>query len=204
MGTDGIFGRARQTLLILDQQGLTEEEIDTIHGGHLAALAQAARKRTLPDLKSFRQALGLESSLFRLVVDYSLSIEEMLALGDFDVEKQVGERFRALVQKPATVNTKWFLAQYVRFDREVTSARAREEIRQLVPTWWSFAGIEHMLAHAALYPGRQRRFSIASFCPNPVVLYQELSGKRVIGLREEDECLWLPTCRFLLVRPLIG
>ena len=51
-------GQALAVLTILEQQSLSLEEYQTLLTGHLAALAQAAKRGKLPDLQSFRRAVG--------------------------------------------------------------------------------------------------------------------------------------------------
>lgn len=52
-------GQVIQSLVILNQQELESNHYGILHGGYLAALAQAAKQGTLPPLQDFRKSCGL-------------------------------------------------------------------------------------------------------------------------------------------------
>ena len=57
--SNATFGHAQQTLVLLGQQELSGEEVNTLHSGYLSDLARAIKSNTLPARDVFQKLLGL-------------------------------------------------------------------------------------------------------------------------------------------------
>jgi len=142
--------------------------------------------------------------VFHLTVDYSQSLEEMIAAGRYDWKNSDITAKRFPVEGTGVVE---FEARYFHFDHNISSENAVKEIEQAdKDNPWMSAKIEHVLAHGASFPEEQRKYPIVGLGSvgrfdgyrRVPFLYEGGSG-RDLGLRWWDGG-WPPICRFLAVR----
>lgn len=173
------------------------EDLQILHDGHLTDLVQAIKARMLPSRDDFRKFLGLEPIELRIIVDYSLSLEAMIALGKYDW-KNVGitaERF------PIKGNGKHErTAQLIHFNRIISTDDTEKELDKM---GLRSGTIEELLAFGATFPEMQRRFSIialgsvAGIRGNRNVAFLGRDGsERDLDLRWPVSG-WHEDCRFL-------
>lgn len=185
------------TLTLIGQQDPTTEDLQILHDGPLTDLVQAIKAGTLPPRDDFRKLLGLEPIELRIMVDYSLSIEAMVALGKYDWKNGsiTAERF------PITRNSKHErTAQLIHFNRAISSDAAEKKLNKMRLR----AGtIEELLAFGATFPETQRKFPIVALGS-----VAELGGHRYVsclGRNRSGRSLyldwrgndWSEVCRFL-------
>lgn len=145
------------------------------------------------------------TGIFRLAVDYSQSLEQMIAAGRYDwVNSDITPKRFPIEKGTKIVECE---ARYFHFDRNISSDDAKKEIESADrENPWMAAMIAHLLAHGAAFPEEQRKF--------PIVALRSVAGVRgdrgVPGLFRDDSKRdlylawwyggWGPVCRFLAVR----
>lgn len=146
----------------------------------------------------------LVPDIFQLTVDYSQSLEQMIAAGRYDWKNSdiTAKRF-PITGKGAME----FEARYFHFNRDISSENAIKEIEAAdTANPWSAAKIEHVLSHGKTFPEEQRKFPIIGLGS-----VAEVDGRRRVpyldggdsgrGLRLRwFDVVWSPVCRFLAVR----
>jgi len=140
----------------LEQKGVTPERFQTVLGsGILSDIFE--EKATLGNRFAVRQALGLgplPSEPIVLIVDYSQTLEEMIAVGRYDWKDDdiIVKRFP--IEGKGIVE---FEAVLFHFDKNISSECAKKQIEQ---AGYEVAKIEHILSFGANYPEEQRKFPI--------------------------------------------
>jgi len=86
MSTSISFPQVTKIVDTLGEKGVTSELVqdDLLGKGRLADLAEAAVRGTIPDRETFRKLLGLLVATFRLIIDYTMSLADMITAGGYD------------------------------------------------------------------------------------------------------------------------
>lgn len=159
--TDATAGQARHSLTILEQQSLSADDYRTLHDGYLAALAQAAKAGTLPELKTFRAMLKLGAVMpetFRLTVDYGQTLEAMIAAGNYNWKDDDLTAKRFPIKGNGIVQ---FEACLFHFNRAIESKDAIKAIETADPkNPWVPAKTEHLLSFGIAFPDEQRKYPV--------------------------------------------
>lgn len=184
------------TLTLIGQQDPSMEDLQILHDGPLTDLVQAIKARTLPPRDDFRKLLGLEPIELRITVDYSLSLEAMIALGRYDSRNyEITDKCFPITGKGKHER----IAQLIHFNRVISLGVAEKELDKmgLRP-----GKIEELLAFGATFPEVQRRFPI-----NALGSVTEVDGDRYmscLGRLGSQRVLdlgwgggWSEVCRFL-------
>jgi len=205
--TDATAGQAKHSLTILEQQGLSADDYRKLHDGYLAALAQAAKAGTLPELKTFRAMLNLDAMMperFRLRVDYDQSLEQMIAVGNYDRKNDDLTARHFPITGDGIVE---FEACLFHLDRVIESKDAITIIERADPkNPWAPAKTEHLLSFGVMFPEEQRKHPVIGL--GSVV---DIRGARAVPVLSGDESRrglsidWFDggrheSCRFLAVR----
>lgn len=137
-------GQLNAVVKLLKKQG-GEEGVDRFLRGELV-VSELAR----PELK--------EDGLFRLTVDYTQSLEQMVAAGRYDwVNSDITAKRFPIVGEGIVE----FDARYFHFNRSISSENAVKEIESAdTANPWMPAEIEHTLSHGKTFPDEQRKFPI--------------------------------------------
>lgn len=158
-----------------------------------------------------RRALGLgalPSTPGSHVVDYGMSLDEMIAAGNYDWKNNdiTAKRFPIVGKGKVEFEDTIF-----HFDRDISSEDAVKEILAADPkNPWEPAKIENILAYGAKNPEEQRKFPIVGLGSVGEVdgsryvpyLYRSVS-ERYLNLRWWDDG-WNADCRFLGVRKKVS
>ncbi|MCC6639241.1 hypothetical protein IT409_01635 [Candidatus Falkowbacteria bacterium] len=134
-----------------------------------------------------------------LTINYSLTLEEMIALGRYDWcnHEITSKRFPIVGDGIQEINF-----HLINFGRSITTEEARRELarQDLMP-----AKIEHLLAFAAKFPDEQKQFPIISLNSFSLIRggcrYVSLGytgNQRELNLDLDDDC-WRDYYRFLVI-----
>ena len=151
--TDGQLTKAIETMR---QKGMTPDRFNRLLGsGIFADVCDAGA--CFDDRDSVRKALKLGVALpeqLMLSVDYSRSLEVMIAAGHYDWKNDdiTAKRFPLKGD-----GTQQFEAKLFHFNRNVSSEQAVEAIKA---DGWEPAQIEHLLAFGEKFPEEQRKYPI--------------------------------------------
>jgi len=152
--TDGQLTKAIETMR---QKGMTPDRFNRLLGsGIFADVCDAGA--CLDDRDSIRKALKLGVALpeqLTLSVDYSRSLETMIAAGHYDWKNDdiTAKRFPVVGK-----GVEQFEATLFHFNRNVSSEQAVEAIKKA--DGWEPGKIEHLLAFGEKYPEEQRKYPI--------------------------------------------
>ena len=199
------FGQAGHTLTIIAAQNPNRGHLKALHDGPLTDLVQSIMQGTLPDREALRKFLGLGPLKKVLLIDYDMSLEEMIAAGRYDSKNDNLNSKNYPVIGEGKVEFEWDL---VHPNRDISTADAHKETaKDSDPANpWMDAKTEHLLAFGAAYPEEQQKF--------PIVALGSVAGvdgvRRVPGLDKDGserglglgwyENVWNAGCRFLRVR----
>ena len=150
----------------------------------------------LEQIRSVSAQQGQSNDL-KIVVDYDLSLQEMIAAGQYDLVNDdiTPERFPVIGK-----GVMQLIPQLVHFNRNISSDDAEKELdkKGLRP-----ATLAELLAFGKTYPEVQRKFpvvalgSVAEINGDRFVAYLDRGGSgRSLGLRYRDRA-WRAYCRFL-------
>ena len=158
MSTSISFPQVTKIVDTLGEKGVTSELVqdDLLGKGRLADLAEAAVRGTIPDRETFRKLLGLLVATFRLIIDYTMSLADMITAGGYDwVNPNITE-----ANFPIMMKGKFNLdAELFHFNRNISSEDAVEEMRK---TGCRGAMIEELLSFGAKNLELQRQFPIVA------------------------------------------
>jgi hypothetical protein len=199
--TDGQLTKAIETMR---QKGMTPDRFNRLLGsGIFADVCDAGA--CFDDRDSVRKALKLGVALpeqLMLSVDYSRSLEVMIAAGHYDWKNDdiTAKRFPVVGQ-----GIEQFEAKVFHFDRTMSSEAVVEAIKA---DGWEPAQIEHLLAFLEKFPEEQRKYPIIALGSVAKVggdrgvpcLYRGVD-ERSLGLGWWDG-VWDGPSRFLAVRPV--
>lgn len=169
----------RKLFELLDQKGVDSEAFQRrLNSGVLADIFDPLAE--LSDRNALRAALQLDTlkpEIFRLEVDFRLSVKEMIAAGKFD-KRRISDLF---VEHNIVTGEEWDDCALKRFKgRKIESFEARyftfnwrtneRDVHGLIGSTdkknpWQPAMVEHVLAHAAKYPDEQRKYRIIALNP---------------------------------------
>lgn len=100
----------------------------------------------------------ITSDTFYLTVDYGLSLEQMIAAGQYDWKNDDITEKRFPIKDGGIME---FEACHFHFNRNISSENAIKEIEAAdSKNPWSAAKIEHVLSHGKTFPEEQRKFPI--------------------------------------------
>lgn len=201
-------GNLQSFLRLLDDKGMTCGRFTAILGsGILADIFDP--DADLGNRDAVRAALELGTimpEIFRLSVDYGMSLEQMIAAGRYDGKN----RDINITQNHFQIEGRGiveFEARYFHFNLNVFSEKAVKWIKQADKSNpWSPAKIEHLLSLGATFPDEQRKFPIVSpgslieiFCYHRVPYLSKEGSFRNLYLSWWDDN-WPLDCHFLAVR----
>ena len=199
--TDGQLTKAIETMR---QKGMTPDRFNRLLGsGIFADVCDAGA--CLDDRDSIRKALKLSVVLpeqLSLSVDFSRSLEAMIAAGHYDWKNDdiTAKRFPVVGK-----GVEQFEAKVFHFDRAMSSEAVVEAIKA---DGWELGKIEHLLAFGEKYPEEQRKYPIIALGSVAGV-----GGDRSVPYLSRDDAErsldlywwgsdWDDDCRFLAVRKL--
>jgi hypothetical protein len=185
-------GQLNDVVKLLKKQG-GEEGVDRFLRGELMV-----SERIGSELK--------KGDVFRLTVDYSQSLEEMVAAGHYDWKNGNITAKRFPIVGKGVVK---FESHYFHFDRNISSESAVKEIEGAdTANPWSPAKAEHVLSHGKTFPDEQRKFPIIGLGS-----VAKVYGYRLVPVLDGDDSKrslylnlhlwnadWHPAVRFLAVR----
>ena len=191
------------TLKLLEDKGMTPKHFTALlASGILADVVDS--NADLGNREAVRAALKLGTVMpetFRLTVDYSQSLEAMIAAGQYDRKNSdiIPKHFP--IEGSGIVE---FEARYFCFNRRIFSEDVVK--KEIEAAGWKAAKIEHLLSHRKTSPEEQSKFSIIGLGSVALV-----GGRRVVPClyrRVSRRCLglcwfgfdWRGPCRFLAVR----
>ncbi len=199
--TDGQLTKAIETMR---QKGMTPDRFNKLLGsGIFADICDASA--CLDDRNAVRTALKLGVALpesITLVVDYSRSLEQMIAAGHYDWKNDdiTAKRFPLKGE-----GTEQFEAKVFHFNRSMSSEAAVEAIKA---AGWEVGMIEHLLAFGEKYPGEQRKYPIIALGSVAKVLgHRNVPSLNRLGAERSLHLYWWSSGwsgrgRFLAVRKL--
>jgi len=184
---------------LLEQKGSNPERFQLFLGsGVLADLLEADPSGI--DREEFRKMIGLPPLVLRIIVDYSLTLEQMIALGQYDWKNDDITSARFLVKGEGKNEV---VAEIVKYESGMSSEAV---LADLDKKGFRPATIEELLAFGAAFLELQRKFpivalgSVASIGGYRYVAYLHGSDSRR-GLRLNwFDSVWYAVCRFLAVR----
>jgi len=199
MNTVYTSGQLVKFTSLLEQKGSNPERFQLFLGsGVLADLLEVDPSRI--DREEFRKMIGLPPLVLRITVDYSLTLEQMIALGQYDWKND------DITAKNFPVNgegKKEITVELVKYESGMSSEAILADLDKngLRP-----ATHEELLAFGAAFPELQRKFpivalgSVASiFGDRRVAFLDRYDSERDLRLRWFDGG-WYARCRFLAVR----
>jgi hypothetical protein len=202
MNTAITSGQFRKLLELLEQAHMTPTRFQSIiESGILPAVFDSEANL---DGLAVRKALALGPIQMKLVVDYGLSLEQMIVTGHYDWvnDSIAAERFPIVGEGKMELEVQLF-----HFDQSISS---EEAVRLIRKDGFEPAKIEHLLAFGATYPEMQRKFPIVGFGSSCMVYGERYvpvlyGGDSVRSLRlsywDGD---WRDFYRFLAVRNLLS
>jgi hypothetical protein len=141
-----------------------------------------------------------DNSAFRLIVNYSRTLEQMIAAGLYDWTNSDITAKSFPVTGEGTVE---FEAKLFHLARDISSENAIEAMKN---AGYEPAAIEHLLAFGEKYPEEQRKYPVVALGSLAAVndfrdvpyLYRHVSGRNLDLAWFDDD--WRGYCRFLAVR----
>ena len=154
------FGQALQALNLIHAKDPSLERLDALYSsGILSDLLDT--NACLDDRDSVRKALKLGVALpenLTLSVDYSRSLETMIAAGQYDWKNDDITAKKFPVQGSGVQQ---FEALLLHWDKGITSDDAIKSMAGLdEENPWQPGRIEHLLSFGEKYPGEQRKYPI--------------------------------------------
>ncbi len=153
------------------------------------------------DLEVVTKNRGLQGGdIFRLTIDYSLTLEQIIATGQYDWKNDDITAKRFPIKGDGIVE---YEARYFHFNRNISSEDA---VKEMEAAGWQPAKIEHALSHGKTFPDEQRKFPIIGLgsvaevsCSRGVPCLRGSVSERRLGLDWWGD-VWSPDYRFLAVR----
>jgi hypothetical protein len=206
MKTTMTTGNLAKFLELLDQKGMTPERFQFLLGtGVFADIFDSSA--TFADRDLWRNAFGLGKlvpDVIILPIDYSKSLEQMIANGYYDWKNDelTAKRFPILGEGVVEYEFRYF-----HFNHLISSETADDLIKKVdFENPWEPAKIEHLLVFGENFSEEQRKFPIVALGS-----FGKVDGSRRVPCLGEDgseRCLGLPwwddgwgdDVRFLAVR----
>ena len=198
-----ILGNAKHLINLADHKGLTEEACDDlVQTGLQADLYEAAvvGKLKRGDRFAFRQLLGLVAKICKIVVDYTMTLEQMVIAGCYDLVDLNITPDLFEVEGEGQVELEPELVHFGH-DRSSEVVLAELEKRGLRP-----GTLAELLAFGATCPEVQQEFlvvalgSSAEVCGDRRVPFLDGNdSRRVLSLGWFEDG-WGGNCRFLAFR----
>lgn len=211
MKTTMTTGQLAKFLELLDQKGITPETFQTrLTNGVLADIFDSSA--TFQDRDQWRNAFGLDNQVpdkIILPVDYTKSLEEMIAAGNYD-EWRAGPANICFPIVGEGIVEYEFKYVHSNENETVSSETAVNLIKKEdIENPWEPAKIEHLLAFGAALPDEQRKITIVALGSVDGVdgshgepFLSREDSLRVIG-RKVLVSHWGSYIRFLAVRKVI-
>ncbi len=199
MKTAFTSGQLTSLAALLEAKGKDHQGLQALlTNGTLADLIEA--NPSAIDREALRKALGLTPIEMQFLVDYGMTLEQMIAAGNYDWKNDdiTAKRFPLSGTGKVAFEPKLF-----HFDRDISSENAIKEMEKdgLRP-----AKIEELLAYGALLPEEQRKYpivalgSVAEVYGDRDVAYLSRGGSRRRLDLDWFDVDWRGGCRFLGVR----
>ncbi len=201
MSTNATLPQAGHILTLIDQKGVSKEQLavavsDGILPDFLEALATGFNKPR-GELRDF---LGLGPLVLKVVVDYSMTLAEMIASGRYDWKNDDITTERFPVKGKGKVET---TVELIHLNRVIATDEVKKEIDKM---GMRPATMEELLAFGATFPEVQRRFPIIALGSvsqlgdfRDVPFLDVDDSERGLSLDWSDD-EWGERCRFLAVR----
>jgi hypothetical protein len=206
MKTTVTSGNLAKFLELLDQKDMTPERFQFLLGtGVFSDIFDSSA--TFADRDLWRNAFGLGKlvpDVIILPIDYTKSLEQMIAAGNYDWKNDELTAKRFPIVGEGVVEYEF---RYFRFNRKVSSETAVDLIKKGDnENPWEPAKTEHLLVYGENFPEEQRKFPIVALGS-----VGEVSGGRYVpyldGVGSERSLRlswwgddWYDDCRFLAVR----
>lgn len=150
------FDQAKHLLTIVSQKRLEKEEFTAlIESGLLSDLLEAHLQGV--DRESFRKFLGLPPRDLQIIVDYSLSLEQMIAAGCYRFVRRSDITPKNFPMDGAGVVE--LKSQIIHFNRPISS---KDAVKELEKIGLRPATIEELLAFGAAYSRARKMFTIVA------------------------------------------
>lgn len=158
MSTTATLDQGKHFLTVLSQQGVTKEGLDAmIETGLFSDLCEASLNGLSGvDRDEVRKLFGLSPKTLRIVVDYSLSLEQMIAAGKYDWSNSdiTAKRFPLKGSGKVELEPKLFY-----FGRDMSSDNV---IAEMDKEGFRPCTIEELLAIGEQHPELQRKFPLVA------------------------------------------
>lgn len=158
MSTTATLDQGKHFLTVLSQQGVTKEGLDAmIETGLFSDLCEASLNGLSGvDRDEVRKLYGLSPKTLRIVVDYSLSLEQMIAAGKYDWKNDdiTAKRFPLKGNGKVELEPKLFY-----FGRDMSSDNV---IAEMDKEGFRPCTIEELLAIGEQHPELQRKFPLVA------------------------------------------
>lgn len=201
MSTNATLPQAGHILTLIDQKGVTKGQITQgVSDGTLPDFFEAMAAGTVPSREELRNFLGLPPFVCKIVIDYLMTLEEMIVAGGYDWKHDAITSERFPLSGEGKVER---IVELIHFNRTISSDEVERELDKmgLRP-----ATIEELLAFGATFPETQRKSSIVALgsClevhgESCVACLSGTDSDRGIGLSDLDRN-WGGMSRFLAVR----
>lgn len=210
MKTNASTGQLAKFLALLEEKGVTPELFqERLGNGILADVFDPSA--VFPERDEWRKQFGLGPlvpELIILTVDYGLTLEQMIAVGNYDWKNDDLTDKRFPIKGDGVQE---FEACLIHPNRSISSEDCIQLIKDTDKTNpWEPAQTEHLLAFGAKYPEEQRKFPIIALGS-----VGEVDGNRGVPCLDEDGSKrglhlpwfgggWRARCRFLAVRKKVS
>lgn len=177
MSTTATLDQGKHFLTVLSQQGVTKEGLDAmIETGLFSDLCEASLNGLSGvDRDEVRKLYGLSPKTLRIVVDYGLSLEQMIAAGKYDwsYSEITAKRFPLKGIGKVELEPKLFY-----FGREMSSD---DVIAEMDKEGFRPCTIEELLAIGEQHPELQRKFPLVALGS-----VSEINGDRDVAYLHSD------------------
>lgn len=210
MKTNASTGQLAKFLALLEEKGVTPELFqERLGNGILADVFDPSA--VFPERDEWRKQFGLGPlvpELIILTVDYGLTLEQMIAAGNYDWKNDdlTDKRFPIKGE-----GVQEFEACLIHPNRSISSEDCIQLIKDADKTNpWQPAETEHLLAFGAKYPEEQRKFPIIALGSVGKVVGARYVPYLRKGGSERDLDVdwfdggWSADCRFLAVRKKVS
>ena len=201
MSTNATLDQAGHVLRLVSDKGVTKEQLaGIVNDGTLPDFLEAVATGSNKSREELRAFLGLGPLVLSVIVDYTMSLADMIKAGKYDWTNHDITEKRFPVKGEGKKET---AVELIHFNRVMNSNQVEQELDKmgLRP-----GTIEELLAFGATFPETQRKFpilalgSVAEISGGRVVAYLDGGGsERRLRLYWPDND-WSVVCRFLAVR----
>jgi hypothetical protein len=201
MSTNATLPQAGHVLTLIGEKGVTKDQLTgAVSDGTLPDFLEAIANGFGKSREELRSFLGLGPLVLKIVVDYSMTLAEMIVAGRYDWKNDdiTAERFPIMGK-----GKKEIAVELIHFNRNISSDDVERELDKM---GLRSATIEELLAFGATFPETQRKFSIIALGSvaridgyRYVAFLRRIDSGRNLYLRWRDDD-WSEIVRFLAVR----